>query len=238
MLTEEEALNAMKEAQLFGVKEAMSCSTSFLSNQKNLSLSKKNIGIKAAIGLYPIDALELNEEELNRSFDFFSENIKDASAVGEVGLDFKLSKNEEEREKQKIIFERFLSLAQKNKKPIIIHSRYAQTPVLEILSTFNLKKVILHSFIDSEKLMKIASDKGYYVSAGCSVLYNSEIEKRIAPFSLNSLLFETDSPIRFNGEMSMPKKIVQIAQKTAEIKKMALSEVESTVERNYHFLFG
>jgi len=237
MLTEKDATIAIIEAQKVGVKEAISCSTSFASNQKNISLAEKNIGINAAIGIYPIDALELNEEELNKAFDYFSKNLNKASAIGEVGLDYKLSKDKEEREKQRIIFERFLTLAQKNSKPVIIHSRYAQTQVLDVLSTFNLKKVILHSFVDSEKLMKQATDKGYYISAGCNVLYNSEVEKRVAEFSLDFLLFETDSPIRFNGEMNIPKKILQIAQKTAELKKLSYEEVEEQVEKNYLKIF-
>lgn len=238
MLCEEDAISEINTALTFGIKEAISCSTSFASNQKNLNLSRKNSSIKAGLGLYPIDAIELNENELARAFDFFEENIKDTYAIGEIGLDFKMCKNTEEQNKQKNIFEKFLTLSEKYKKPVIIHSRYAQTQVLEILSTFKTKKIILHSFIDSGKLMKKAADQEYFVSAGCSTLYNTQVQERIKEFPLNNLLFETDSPIYFNNEKATPKKIKEIAQKTAELKKTPYDEIETQVEKTYQKIFN
>jgi len=238
MLQEDELANALKNAKKDGVKEMISCSTSFASNKKNLLLAKEHLQIKPALGLYPLDILELSQEELDKAFDFFEAQISSAIAIGEVGLDYKFAKSEEEQKKQEEIFFRFIELAKKYGKPLIIHSRYAQTQVLEALQKATAKKVLLHSFVDSAKLMKTAAELGYFVSAGLSLLYKKDAQENIKTFPLEKLLFETDSPIRFNGEKAFPKNIKQIAEKVAEIKSISVKEVEAQQEKNYLKLFG
>ena len=155
-----------------------------------------------------------------------------------MGLDFKYSTKKEELEKQISVFNRFIDLAIKHDKPIIIHSRFAQKQVLELLVEKKAKKVLLHSFVDSQKLMNLAAKEGYFISVGLSLLTNPEIQKNITVFPLENLLFETDSPIRFNGEKAAPGKIELIAQKVSELKKTTLEEVTAQQEKNFIALFG
>ncbi|MFA6064385.1 MAG: TatD family hydrolase [archaeon] len=237
LITDEELQNALTQAKEENVFQMISCATSFFSNERTLELAKKYPSIKAAIGIYPLDALELNELELDKAFYFFEAEIKKAIAIGEVGLDFKYSKKKEELEKQVQIFSRFIDLAIKYNKPLIIHSRFAQKQVLELLAEKNAKKVLLHSFIDSQKLMEQAAKKGYFVSVGLSVLYNIEVQKNISSFPLENLLFETDSPIRFNGEKAAPSKVSLIADKVSELKKIPVEEIIKQQEKNFTALF-
>jgi TatD DNase family protein len=237
-MTEEELSSALVLAKKVNVGKMISCATSFYSNEKTLELSKNHSEIKSAIGLYPLDAIELSELEIDKAFYFFEAEIKKAIAIGEVGLDFKYSTRKEEIEKQLKIFSRFIDLSLKYDKPLIIHSRFAQKQVLELLIEKNAKKVLLHSFVDSEKLMKQACAKGYFVSVGLNLLQNEQTQKNIQNFPLENLLFETDSPIRFNGEKATPSNISLIAQKTAELKKVALEEVIAQQEKNFAKLFN
>jgi len=238
LMTDEELQTALIEAKEKNVSIMISCATSFFSNERTLELAKKNPSIKAAIGIYPLDALELNELELDKAFYFFEAEIKKAIAVGEVGLDFKYSTKKEELESQVKVFSRFIDLSIKHNKPIIIHSRFAQKQVLQLLEEKNAKKVLLHSFIDSQKLMDQAAKKGYFVSVGLSILYNVEVQKNITVFPIENLLFETDSPIRFNGEKATPADIAKVAEKVAELKKIPLLEVIKQQEMNFSSLFG
>ncbi len=238
LMTDEELQTALTETKEKNVSQMISCATSFFSNERTLELAKKYSQIKAAIGIYPLDALELNELELDKAFYFFEAEIKKAIAIGEVGLDFKYSTKKEELMKQVTVFSRFIDLATKHDKPIIIHSRFAQKQVLQLLEEKNAKKVLLHSFVDSQKLMDQAAKKGYFVSVGLSVLYNPEVAKNITVFPLENLLFETDSPIRFNGEKASPAKVELIAEKIAELKKIPLLEVIKQQEKNFTSLFG
>jgi TatD DNase family protein len=237
LMPEEELKEALKDAKKARVEKIISCSTSFASNEKNLELTEKNPEVLAGIGLYPLDLIELTDLEIDKAFYFFDAEIKKAMAIGEVGLDFKYSTKPDEQEKQKRVFVRFIELANKHNKPLIIHSRFAQKQVLEMLIEYKAKKVLLHSFVDSQKLMKLAAEHGYFVSVGLSVLTNPEIQKNIATYPIENLLLETDSPIRFNGEKSMPEKIVLVAQKVAELKKLELKKLEEQIEKNFGKLF-
>jgi len=230
----QELLTKTKEIELNTI---ISCSTSFTSNQKNLELAKDYTIIKPAIGLYPLNALELNEEELKRAFDFFEKEIKNSIAIGEVGLDFKFSTKFEEQEKQKQIFIKFIELSKKYDKPLIIHSRFAQRQVIELLEKNNAQKVQLHSYTDSQKLMQKAVNLGYYVSCGMNVLYNLEVQKNIISFPIEKLLLETDSPMIFNNEKATPLNVKTIAQKISELKKIPLNELEEQLNKNFQLLY-
>lgn len=237
-LIEEEKIDSiLKEANEKNISEIVSCSTSFTSNEKNLLLSKKYKEIKPALGLYPLDLVELSENELVKAFNYFEENKKSIFAIGEVGLDYKYCKPVSEQEKQIKYFEKFIELSNSIKKPLIIHSRYAQSQVLEILQKKDASKVLLHSFVDSKKLMKNAIDCNCFVSVGLSITYSKTVEENLVNFPVENLLFETDSPIRFNGEKAYPSKIIEIAKKVSEIKSISLIELEKQQEKNYHKLF-
>ena len=240
MLAQPELAEALSSAEKSGVGGMISCSTSFASNQRNLEIASLHKEVRAALGLYPLDALGFNEEQLNRAFDFFRQNLKkkDGAAIGEVGLDYKLCVNKEEQEKQIGILRRFVSLSKDSGKPLVVHSRFAQKQALNLMSEEGATKVLMHSFIDSSKLMKQAAEKGFFVSVGMSVLANEDVQKRIAAFPIESLLFETDAPIRFNGEKAMPASVALVAQKVAELKGIPLQELETTQEKNFKSFFG
>ena len=85
--------------------------------------------------------------------------------------------------------------------------------------------------------MDIAVTNEWFVGVGVNILFNEEVQKNIAGFPLKNLLFETDSPIRFNGEKAMPLDIVKIAEKVASLKEIAIDLVEAQQEENYTTLF-
>ena len=68
-------------------------------------------------------------------------NKNKISAIGECGLDY--SQNEDPK-KQKDLFLKQISLAEKIKKPIIVHSRKAEADCVDILESSRIKKIIMH----------------------------------------------------------------------------------------------
>lgn len=238
LMEETELKNALLKAKEAGVEQIVSCATSFYSNEKNLELAKTYPQIKPAIGLYPLDALELSETELEKAFRFFRTEITKAIAIGEVGLDYKYTTKPEDQERQVKILTKFISLSKKFNKPLILHSRFAQKQVLNLLIEEKAEKVLLHSFVDSPKLMKQATEKGYFVSVGLNLLKNEETQKNIKDFPLENLLFETDSPIRFFGEKAYPEKIRVLVDQVAQLKKITSKEVEEQTAKNFSKLFN
>jgi TatD DNase family protein len=237
LMQEEELLSALASAKEARINSIISCATNFPSNEKNLELAKKHPLIKPAIGLYPLDAVEFSELEIDKAFYFFKAEIKNAIAIGEVGLDYKYSRIQAEQDKQGKIFDRFIELSKEANKPLIIHSRFAQRQVLNSLEKNSSLPAMLHSFTDSLKLMKKAGELGHYVSCGINVLWSKDVQNNIQKFPIERILFETDSPIRFNNEKAMPEKIVSITEKVAQLKEMSVKDVEERVEKNFIVLF-
>ena len=103
-----------------------------------MGLSSKFKEIKAALGIYPLDALKLTDEEIDAEIDFIKENKERVVAIGEVGLDFKENK---EPDRQIGNFEKFINLARELDVPIIVHSRKAEEKCIEILEKSGIKKI-------------------------------------------------------------------------------------------------
>ncbi len=238
LINEKEITQILENAEKNNVKKIISCSTSFESNKKNLLLSKKYDEIECAIGLYPLNILELNNLELKKAFDFFEKNISKAIAIGEIGLDFKYCKNNTEQNKQITVFEKFIKLGKKYDKPLIVHSRYAQREVLEILEKLNAKKVLLHGFVESKKLIKKAIQNNYFISVGMIVLENELVQKNILTIPLKNLFFETDSPIRFNQKKVFSESINEITLKITDLKKVKIEQISNIQKENFESFFN
>lgn len=236
-LQEKNIENIIKKCKEKNVKKIITNSTSFNSNIQSIELSQKYEEIFACIGLYPLDALELNNEEINRAFDFFEKNYKKAIAIGEVGLDYKFSKKENEKKRQQIIFEKFIDFSIEKDLPIVIHSRYATKKVIQTLENKEAKKVYLHSFTDSSKLMLRAAKNNYYCGVGMNILTDDLVKQRIKKFPIEKLLLETDSPLNYNNTLIFPDKIPLIAQEVANLKDTTINTIEKQLETNNKDLF-
>jgi len=116
-------------------------------------------------------------------------------AIGEVGLDYKVARTEAERTAQKEVFREFIRLADSMNKPLVVHSRWAQRPVLRVLDELYAVDVVLHSFGGNETDVKFAAEREWFMSVPTSVTYSANTRKvaRLVPDDL--LLLETDSPV-------------------------------------------
>lgn len=83
--------DVVKRAEDAGVEVILSNATSLASLEKNIALSKKSRSVRCALGIHPVDLLSMDNAGIEGAFRVVEENISSASAVGEVGMDFKLS---------------------------------------------------------------------------------------------------------------------------------------------------
>ena len=206
-------------------------------NRKVLELTEKFLIVKAALGVYPIDALKMSNRGLNEEINFIRQNKDKIIAIGEVGLDFKES---EERKEQEDNFLKFISLSKEINKPLIIHSRKAEDKCIEILERAMAKKVIMHCFSGSKKAIKKIIENGWFLSIPANVNYNVQFQELIKETPISNLLCETDSPFlhpdRKDG--NSPENIIVSYKKIAEIKNLSLKDVEIKVEDNFKRLCG
>ena len=83
-----------------------------------------------------------------------------AKAIGEIGLDFLC---DVPREAQIAIFRAQLALAERLKKPVVLHCVKAFEEVMRVLRDFHLAAVIFHGFIGSVEQAQRAVKQGYYL---------------------------------------------------------------------------
>lgn len=206
-------------------------------NKKSLELSKKYKIIKSSLGLYPLHAIKLNEKELDNEINFIKENKDNIISIGEIGLD----KSEEDCnfEKQKEVFQRILSLAEKINKPVVIHSRKAEKECIDILETFKIKNIDMHCFGGNFKLVKRIQDNGWFFSIPTNIVRLLHFQSIVEQTPTSQLLTETDSPYLspYKDKRNEPSFVVETIKKISEIKKLDEEETKKLIYMNFQKFF-
>ena len=217
------------------VKYIIENSLDIESINKVIEESKKYDIIYYALGLYPEEIEKMNDKDIEKILEFIEENKdKKFLAIGEIGLDFS-NVDEDKIRKQKIYFEKFLELADRLKKPVIIHARKAEKEVLDILTSYNNKKV-LHTFW-KPSLVDKAIEINCYLSIPTIVYRDPGFQKIVKEIPLEFILTETDSPyldpIEKGKAVNNSWKIIYSLEKISEIKDIDRKEVEEIIFNNF-----
>ena len=93
---------------------------SHYTNEKTAELAEK-LHIPYVLGIAPQTAVKESVSEINAWADFILKNAP--NAIGEIGLDFHWAREENDIQKEKIVFGKMLELAEKMRLPVVIHSR-------------------------------------------------------------------------------------------------------------------
>ncbi|MCX8189870.1 MAG: TatD family hydrolase [Candidatus Diapherotrites archaeon] len=226
----------IKNAEKMGVCLILTNSVDLKSMRKNMEISEKFRSVKCAFGIHPNEIIKMTNDEILSTITFIEKNISLCSAIGETGLDFKYA-NERQKAQQKSIFARHIEIAKNAKMPIIVHSRMAREDCLKILEKYEARKVVLHWFVSCENLLKKAISLGYYISIGPSVLFEKHVQEFAKLVPVESVLFETDAPVEYNGKKSEPAWIKDVATKVAEISGLSYGEICHIAKKNLEKLF-
>jgi len=230
--------NLVERAWKKNVKLILTCGVNVETNRKVLELAEKYKELKVCLGVYPTDALKLQDDDLKNELKFMRKNKDKFVAIGEVGLDLKESE-ERTLEKQKENLRKFVLLAKDLNKPVVIHSRRAEKEVIELLEEIGYNRVVMHCFNGNLKLVQRVVDNGWYLSIPAIVKNSEHFQKVVEMTPIEQLFCETDSPFlhpdkeRNNG----PANVVVSYEKIAEIKGLKVKEVEEKIEGNYGKLF-
>ena len=206
-------------------------------NRRTLELTESYAEIKAALGIYPIDALKMSDNDIDDEIEFIRENKNNIVAIGEVGLDLKES---QDLSGQKKNFQKFIDLAIELDKPIIVHSRKAEPECIEMLEKSNAKKVIMHVFSGKFNLIKRIEENGWFLTVPTNAAYSEQFQNIAEKINIKQLLCETDSPFMHpNKEKNNePANIIESYRKIAQLKDLDFKDVEKAIEDNYSRLFG
>lgn len=240
--------SVIENAKKAGLKVILTAGINPQTNRKSLEIAEKYPLVKPCLGIYPVQTLqkeiesgdypmEENKFEIDEEIRFIIKNKSKFVAVGEVGLDYSMG---EDPKSQKLLFEKMISLAEKLNKPIIIHSRKAESDCIDILKSSKLKKIVMHCFCGKKPLVKEIIDKGWYLTAPTSIVRSTQFQENTSLTPITQLFAETDAPYLspFKDRRNEPAFVIESYKKIAEIKRMELSEVTNNIWMNWQRVFG
>lgn len=206
-----------------------------------ISLVERFEDVYAAVGVHPHDAKLVNDEVLARAGELAAH--PKVLAIGEIGLDFHYDHSP--REEQIAALRRFVRLALKVNKPIIIHDREAHEELLQVLREEGAREVggVFHCFSGDYEFGKKVLAENFLVSfTGIVTFKKAEITQEAARrLPLEKMLIETDSPfltpVPFRGKRNEPALVAYVAEKIAELKNLAVEDVARVTTLNARRLF-
>jgi TatD DNase family protein len=221
--------------------------TALITNSMDLKTCKNDIELAQtypsfvypALGIHPWNVNVLEDEEIQETIDFIQKQKSIVKAIGEIGLDYKY---ETIWEKQMMVFDKMLRLAEFLELPVIIHSRGTTDKIVEMLPSYRLNHVLLHWFSHPMSVLSKALDNGYFITEGPPVTYSNGIREVVDKTPITNLLTETDGPVTywkqpFNGQLTKPSYIRNVVGAVAEIKKMQVEEVAEQIAKNFEAFF-
>ena len=136
--------NVIKRSKDIGIKKLLTISTSYESFKRVAKIVNEDEMIYGTIGIHPH---ETTEDKINS--DFILKNLDDNPkiiGIGETGLDFFY--NNSDSVNQISSFREHIEAAIISDKPLIIHSRDAESETFEILNEYKGKnlKILMHCF--------------------------------------------------------------------------------------------
>lgn len=185
--------------------------------------------IHAALGLHP-QLVGTRSQELA----LMGSLIKETRFIGEIGLDYTTT-NEQETKLQRKIFEEILNqCASEGNKILTVHSRRAAGDVIAMIGPDYPGRIILHWFSGTVKDLKKAMEYGMYISVNISMARSAKGRSLINHMDPNLVLTETDGPfVRVGKVPAVPADVINIIYLLANAWNCGIEEAKARVYDNY-----
>lgn len=212
-------------------------------NSKSFSVPKTY----ATLGLSPFLAVSASDDVIDATLGHLESLLEthDPSiiGIGEAGMDYFYYKDEEERLRQRKVFERVIGIAAENDLPLVIHGRDAEDECLDMILSGGLRKAVFHSYGGSPETMDRILENGYYISLSTLVCTSSRHKKLAGKIDLNRLFLETDSPYLSPRKMkgfprNEPSFAADSLRKVASLRSMMPEELSELTDRNVRKFYG
>lgn len=198
---------------------------------------------------------------ISRSFIKTGKSCGRVVGIGETGFDYSYLKDNEDEEndkkiqKQRIVFNYHIELAQKLNLPLIIHARgknldsfKVYDDLIEFLkqkqfSSNNKIHGIIHGFYGTSEHAKRLTEMGYLLGINALIFKSDDLQNAVKNVDIKYLSLETDSPYFApndidNKKRNEPKNVHVISQELATIKNMSIYEINNQTTANILQLFN
>jgi TatD DNase family protein len=199
---------------------------------------------KLSFGLHPWWVARQTTEALTQAFKQLEQELPEADALGELGLDHSNKLPLETHALQHQAFELQLDLAQKLGKPIVLHIVRAHAETLDILKKNRPQpgRTMVHSYSGSREQVHEYLALGCFLSISGAVTRPrfETLRQAVLDIPLDRILIETDCPDQpIEGQtQSEPAHLQEIARVLGELRGEDAEEILKASSRNLLRLFG
>ncbi len=239
----EDQAGVLARARAAGVGGFLSISTRQREWDQVIATAERESDVWASVGIHPHEAdghADLGEAAL-----LAATAHPKVIAIGETGLDYYYDHSE--RETQKALFRRHISVARQTGLPIIIHTRDAEGDTAAILSEEMEQgafPALIHCFTASVDFARIVLDLGLTISLSGIVTFKNakDLQEIAAQLPEDRILVETDAPflapIPHRGRTCEPAFTADTARFVANLRGQTPEALAEITTRNFFKLFG
>jgi len=190
--------------------------------------------LRYALGAHPLHVAAFPEIE----WQLFQRLLGETTYVGEVGLDFSRD-GVATRAAQEQAFGRVLRVVAGRGKVLSVHSRRAESTVLEMLEEHRSAPVIFHWFSGPLSVLARALEAGHYCSFNPAMVASASGRRVIGGVPPDRVLLETDGPfVRLEGREAVPADVRTVCGYLAALWEVDTREVVDQTSRNFMNLIG
>jgi TatD DNase family protein len=230
----------IERAQAAGIAKIVSIGTDLDSSRRAIQLSQTFLGVCAAVGWHPSEALRA-PADVRTELRELARHPK-VVAIGEIGLDYHrlpsrkagVSSNEDEpvKCKQRELFRQQLELAAELGLNCVVHQRDSFEDTVAIVQEFSTRvRTVFHCFSNTAADARRVLDMGSLVSfTGVLTFKNAQtVRDTLAAIPLGQFMLETDAPFLapapHRGQRCEPAYVTHIADVAAQVKGISLEEL-------------
>jgi TatD DNase family protein len=200
--------------------------------------------VRVAIGVHPHQAHQFSSNpqgaaELVRA-QFL--RMPAARAIGEIGLDYHYDYSP--RDVQQEVFRAQLQVARDLQRPVVIHTREADSDTLAILREAGSSVAgVLHCFTGTTALATAGLALGLHVSFAGILTFPkaAPLRETARHVPLDRVLVETDSPflapVPYRGKRNEPAYVARVLATLADVHGVDALELARSTTANFHSLF-
>jgi len=220
----------ISKAKKAGVVKIITNGTTPKNNRESIAYAHTYDIVEAALGIYPNEGLKMSPSEFDEELQWIMKQRP--VAIGEVGIDMYWDKEHYKEQEQNFL--KIISISEKIKRPLIVHSRGAEKETVDLLLSSDVKKVDMHCFAGSKKLAKAVEDKGWLLSIPPTIAFSKHFQMLAEIVNIGNLLTETDAPYLgpVKGEWNEPANVVRSIAEIARIKQMTVEETANNIYLN------
>ena len=239
--------DAVRRAAVVGVSRLVEVGCDVASSRAAIEIAGANPGVIACVALHPNDAARAGTR-LGAELDALAALVGSSGrvrGVGETGLDYFRTTDDEGKRRQRESFAAHLAWAREHDLAIVIHDRDAHADVLDVLDAEGVPdRFMMHCFSGDAAFARQCLDRGAWLSFPGTVTFKPNEPLREA-FDLtpdDRLLVETDAPyltpVPLRGKPNASYLLPHTVRFLASRRRVDLAEFCALLDANASALFG